>query len=152
MTEPARSFFDLVSICPLLTPQVIAPMTSPGEKGASLEVTVFLQPSPARLAALCALYAVHCLVTLAAFTEFSLLGIFQQAFVNLGTGQIFSDLAFALTLVCTWLVADARARGAAAWPWVLATLLFGSLAPGLYLVLRERALLRAGSPAPAVVV
>jgi len=51
--------------------------------------------------------------------------------------QILADLAIALGLVCTWLIRDAHQRGKRAWPWVLATPVVGSLAPLLYLLLRE---------------
>ncbi len=51
--------------------------------------------------------------------------------------QILVDLAISLGLVCTWLIRDARQRGRRAWPWVLATPFFGSLAPLLYLALRR---------------
>jgi hypothetical protein len=52
--------------------------------------------------------------------------------------QILLDLAISLAIVCTWLIRDARNRGRRAWPWVAATPVFGSLAPLLYLLLRER--------------
>lgn len=106
---------------------------------------MFLQPSRLRLAVLTTLYVVHCVITAITLTEFSLVGIFLQGFLNWGTGQILSDLTFAMVIVCTWLAGDARSRGVAAWPWVLATMVFGSLSPGLYLIVRELALVRGGS-------
>jgi hypothetical protein len=51
--------------------------------------------------------------------------------------QILLDLVISLGLVCTWLIGDARRRGRRAWPWVVATPIFGSLSPLLYLVVRE---------------
>ncbi len=112
---------------------------------------MFLQPSSARLFALIVVYAVHTAITARTLLDYSLWGLLQQAFLNWGTGQIFSDLVFALLLVGVWLVADARQRKVAAWPWILGTLIFGSLSPGLYLIVRERALLRpTATGAPAV--
>lgn len=108
---------------------------------------MFLRPSSGRLLALGLLYAGHTLVTLLALRDFGLVGIFRQGFLNTGTAQIFSDLSFALVLVCAWLAADARRRGVAAWPWLLGTLVFGSLSPGLYLLVREIALRRAPTAA-----
>lgn len=98
---------------------------------------MFLQPSNKRLALFVLLYVVHGAITVRALADFSLIGIVQQAFLNWGTGQIFSDLGFALVLACGWLAADARRRGVMAWPWLVATVAFGSLSPGLYLILRE---------------
>lgn len=46
------------------------------------------------------------------------------------------DLCIALTLVCVWMVGDARRRGARVWPYVLLTPALGSIAPLLYLALR----------------
>jgi len=61
---------------------------------------------------------------------------------SLGPGswgmQILLDLAIALGLVCAWLIRDARRRGRRAWPWVVGTPVFGSLAPLLYLLQRKK--------------
>ena len=48
--------------------------------------------------------------------------------------QMLLDLGIALTFVGVWMVRDARSRGLRAWPWVLATLLLGSIGPLAYLV------------------
>lgn len=50
--------------------------------------------------------------------------------------QVFLDLCIALLLVSSWIVRDARARRTPAWPWLLATVGLGSIAPLLYLVVR----------------
>lgn len=113
---------------------------------------MFLHPSRPRLVTLVLLYVVHGVITSVALIDVGFIGIFQQALLNWGTAQIFSDLGFALALVCSWLIADARRRGVAAWPWVLATLVFGSMSPGLYLIIRELSLLRSDVKSPAVVV
>jgi hypothetical protein len=50
--------------------------------------------------------------------------------------QEFLDLCIALTMVTTWMVGDARSRGATVWPYLVATPLLGSISPLVYLVLR----------------
>lgn len=62
---------------------------------------------------------------------------FWEGFVhNAGSLQLGIDLVIALGLVMAWMVADARRRGAAWAPWVLLTLVLGSLGPLLYLLQR----------------
>lgn len=134
-----------------MTSQVMAAMTLAGDMGSSKEPPMFLQPSSSRLFALIALYSVHTAITIRTLMDYSLMGLLQQAFINWGTGQIFSDLVFALVVVSFWLVADARERKVAAWPWILGTMIFGSLSPGLYLIVRERALLRPAATGAAAV-
>jgi hypothetical protein len=53
--------------------------------------------------------------------------------------QEFLDLCIALTLVSSWMVADARRRGATVWPYLVATPLLGSISPLTYLLLRAEA-------------
>jgi Terpene cyclase DEP1 len=115
-----------------------------------MELPMFERPSSLRFALLVGLYGIHSAITAVTLTEFSLWGLLMQAFLNWGTGQIFSDLTLSLIFVCTWLANDARRRSVAAWPWILGTLIFGSLSPGLYLIVRERALLRNVAPAAMV--
>lgn len=50
--------------------------------------------------------------------------------------QMLTDLAVACFLVSIWMVRDARARGIPAAPYLLATLLLGSIGPLAYLVHR----------------
>lgn len=50
---------------------------------------------------------------------------------------IFSDLVIALSLICFWMVADARERGTSAWGYLVLTVLTGSIGPLLYLIRRE---------------
>lgn len=49
-----------------------------------------------------------------------------------------ADLAIALTLVSAWMWNDARDRGISPIPYVVLTLLTGSVGPLLYLIRRER--------------
>ena len=74
-------------------------------------------------------------LTAYALAEVGLVGIFT-AHMNPGGAQVFVDLVIALVLVITWMIQDCRARGLAAWPWVLATLALGSFGPLAYLLLR----------------
>ena len=65
---------------------------------------------------------------------------------NPWTVQISVDLVLALSLVSIWLWRDARRRGRNPLPWLVATLLTGSIAPLTYLLLRPEA--GPGSDAP----
>ena len=51
--------------------------------------------------------------------------------------QMLVDLSISLFLVSSGLVIDARRRGRPAWPWVVGTVLLGSVAPLWYLALRR---------------
>jgi len=73
-------------------------------------------------------------------------GIFAPHFQSWGGAQVFVDLVIVAMLACVWMVADGRARGINAWPFVIATLLTGSFGVLFYLVLRE---LRSGASGPA---
>lgn len=64
-------------------------------------------------------------------------GIFAVALRDTATAQVFCDLCIALLLVTSWIRRDAQARGAMWIPWIVGTLLLGSIAPLGYLLLRE---------------
>lgn len=66
------------------------------------------------------------------------IGIWQAGFASLGSLQVLLDLVICASLICAWIFNDARQRGANPWPWMIATLFAGSLAPLLYLIVRER--------------
>ncbi|MEK7482764.1 MAG: hypothetical protein AABZ60_00375, partial [Planctomycetota bacterium] len=79
------------------------------------------------------------LVLLFLFVPFSIISgiaVYQQgyfelwklAFFNLGTFQIFCDLTVACTLIFSWMIRDANARGKQAWPWLILIILSGTLA------------------------
>ncbi len=61
---------------------------------------------------------------------------------------VFADLVIALSLICIWMVADARQRGTSAWGYLVLTLLAGSVGPLIYLIRREGQALE-GSPTQA---
>jgi hypothetical protein len=59
------------------------------------------------------------------------------AFENRSAGLLLVDLTIALSLAIGWMARDARARGVKVWPFALLTILFGSVGPLAYLVLRN---------------
>ena len=65
------------------------------------------------------------------------LGIFLPPFQSLYAGQIFADLFIALSLVMIWMWRDAKNTGRNPWPWIVATLAFGSFSPLIYLLSRK---------------
>jgi hypothetical protein len=71
-----------------------------------------------------------------AMFEVGYLGIWRSAFKDPGSTQVLLDLCISLGLVCSWMLRDARERGRNAWPFVVAALFVGSVAPLLYLLLR----------------
>lgn len=91
----------------------------------------------AKLTVLIGLFVVHTAVTVKAMLAFGFIGIFRESLANWGTGQVFSDLTVCLLLINGWLLVDSKKSGVPAWPFVLASLPLGSIAPLSYLVLRE---------------
>ena len=72
-----------------------------------------------------------------ALWEVGLWGIIEPHFRSWGAAQVFTDLVIMGLLGCVAMVADARRRGVAAWPWVVLTLATGSFGPLIYLLVRE---------------
>jgi hypothetical protein len=64
-------------------------------------------------------------------------GIIAPHFRTLAAAQVFCDLVIALSLVLVWMVRDLRAAGKSSTPWIAATLLTGSFAPLIYLLVRR---------------
>jgi len=79
--------------------------------------------------------------TLSAFAlrEHGYVGIFLSPLGSLASTQIFFDLVIALSLVMVWMWQDAKATGRNVWPWIAATLAFGSFGPLFYLLTRKSA-------------
>ena len=77
--------------------------------------------------------------TLSAFAlrEHGYVDIFLSPLGSLASTQIFFDLVIALSLVMVWMWQDAKAMGRNIWPWIAATLAFGSFGPLLYLLTRK---------------
>ena len=76
-------------------------------------------------------------LTLHALLQVGYIGIFESVMVNAGSWQVLVDLVIACLLISVWMIADARARGATVWPFILLTLTGGSFGPLLYLLWRE---------------
>jgi hypothetical protein len=70
--------------------------------------------------------------------DFGYLGIWRAGFANAAALQILLDLVITCLLISSWMIADARAKGLKAWPFVGITLAAGSFGPLLYLLYRER--------------
>jgi hypothetical protein len=69
-------------------------------------------------------------------------GIVAPAFESLAAAQVLADLVISLSLVMLWMWRDAQAGGRKAWPWIVATLAFGSFGPLLYLLTQPQSGLR----------
>lgn len=81
--------------------------------------------------------------------QYGYAGLFDAAFANLASAQIFADLVIALSLIMVWMVGDARQRSTSALPYVITTLLLGSIGPLLYLIRRERSAAARAAAVPA---
>lgn len=77
-------------------------------------------------------------VTALALWHHGYLGIFEAQLRTWAGAQVLADLAIALTLFLVWMWRDARAAGRNPWPWIILTLLAGSLGPLLYLLTSKR--------------
>jgi len=64
-------------------------------------------------------------------------GIWQAGIASPASLQILLDLAICCILICSWMKKDAQARGINPYPWMLATFAVGSIAPLVYLIIRE---------------
>lgn len=61
----------------------------------------------------------------------------EVVFQNPVSTLVFVDLCIALTMVMTWMWLDARDRGWNVWPYLVVTLMAGSVGPLAYLIRRE---------------
>lgn len=98
-----------------------------------------------RLAALSAVLVTFVIWSLVLVTPEGLPGLWALLARPWGQ-QVFVDLCISLVVAWTWLVPEARARGIAAWPYVVATPWVGSVAVLAFLVHRELAGRQAGKP------
>ncbi len=78
------------------------------------------------------------LLTAYALLEVGYLGLFSYQFHSPAGWQVLVDLVIALLLMLTWLVPEARKAGRNPWPWVVGTLLTGSVAPLVFLATQRR--------------
>jgi hypothetical protein len=90
------------------------------------------------------------LVDFALFTAYAVFREGYFAFVpaaaafasgSLWGAQVTVDFLLALSIALGFVIADARRRGVAAWPFVALTLTLGSIGPLAYLLHRERSAL-----------
>jgi hypothetical protein len=88
-------------------------------------------------------------LTVLALIHHGVTGIFSHQFVNLAGMQVFLDLVIALALFLVWMWRDARAAGRNPWPWLLLTLVVGSIGPLIYLILYPQKPLTGGGPGNA---
>ena len=68
--------------------------------------------------------------------QYGYVGLFDLALANAATIQVALDLVIALSLVTLWMWNDARGRGVSAVPYLILTLMLGSIGPLLYLFRR----------------
>jgi len=64
--------------------------------------------------------------------------------------QIGLDLCISLSLLWTFMLRDPGVRAARPWPWMLATIVLGSIAPMLFLVIHRARARRETTPARTV--
>lgn len=75
-----------------------------------------------------------------AIAQFGYIGFFENLLsAGFPTLLVAFDLVIALGLVMAWMWNDARERGATVWPYLVVTLLVGSVGPLAYLIRRESA-------------
>ena len=67
---------------------------------------------------------------------YGFVGFFRVVLSNFGGFTAFLDLLIALVLVMVWMGNDARERNASAIPYVILTVLLGSVGPLIYLIRR----------------
>lgn len=95
-------------------------------------------------------------VVLGVFSAFSALalwthgywGLFEHQLQSLAGMQVLADLVIALSLFAAWVWNDARRAGRNPWPWLVLTLVGGSIGPLLYLATRRAAVAGPLSPRP----
>jgi hypothetical protein len=75
-------------------------------------------------------------LTVYAVYHYGYIGFFEQMTTNAVTVQVFVDLVIALSLVMGWIWQDARERGVSPLPYIVLTLVLGSIGPLLYLIRR----------------
>jgi hypothetical protein len=87
---------------------------------------------------LCAVLAAFTALCGVAIYAHGYAGFFELATANWATRTLFADLVIALALTVVWMYRDARERGAAFAPFLVLTVLLGSVGPLLYLILRRQ--------------
>ncbi|HVN84121.1 MAG TPA: DUF2834 domain-containing protein [Candidatus Binatia bacterium] len=68
--------------------------------------------------------------------QYGYVGFLELVTANAATAAALVDLVIALSLVTIWMVRDARERGVSSIPYVILTVVLGSVGPLLYLFRR----------------
>jgi len=76
--------------------------------------------------------------TLAVVAHTGFIGFYEQLLSTPAGWQTLADVVISLSLVLAWMWNDAKRHGRSWWPWAALTLVFGSIGPLLYLLLRRR--------------
>lgn len=87
--------------------------------------------------------AILTLIAFGALTVFAVIadgpGGFPDAITHSLTWfQIWVDLVIAMIFWCAWVVQDGLSSGRNPWPWVIGALIFGALAPLIYMIAFQR--------------
>ena len=77
---------------------------------------------------------VFLILTTMAVSQHGYLGIFKQQFQSYGGMQVLVDLVIALVLFLVWMWNDAKSAGRNPLPWLLLTLVSGSIGALIYLL------------------
>jgi hypothetical protein len=89
-----------------------------------------------RLFSAIAVFAAFSIYTAIVVANHGYTGFLELALTGGWGAQVFIDLCIALLLFTIWMVPDARERGIAVWPYVIAILTTGSVGALAYLVHR----------------
>ena len=76
-------------------------------------------------------------LTVVALSHHGYWGIIEPHFKSFGAAQVLADLTIALSLFLVWMWRDATAVGRNPWPWIILTLVAGSIGPLVYLLTRK---------------
>ncbi|MGH7290602.1 MAG: DUF2834 domain-containing protein, partial [Myxococcota bacterium] len=88
----------------------------------------------AKIIALGVVLVGFCIFTAEALAEMGLSGFFMAHEANMATRQVFVDLVIGLTILLGFVWRDAQERGLPRLPYLVATLLLGSIGPLAYLL------------------
>jgi len=75
------------------------------------------------------------LLTLYTIHKVGYLGIFEYQFLSPAGWQVGADLVIACMLLLSWIIPEAKRKGRNPWPFVLITVVLGSIGPLLYILL-----------------